>query len=66
MRDDYKLNGATKKIEVEVEVEVSNKIEAMEKYSKLTRSELINTAIKRFIVQHKDFLPPDAPRSSKG
>jgi len=59
MRDDYKMVGPTVKIEVEVEKEVAEKLAAMEKHAKLTKSELTNTALKRFITAHKDFLPAD-------
>jgi hypothetical protein len=62
MRDDYKMVGQTAKIEVEVEKEVAEKLAAMEKHSKLTKSELTNTALKRFITAHKDFLPADSHR----
>ena len=58
MRDDYKLKGPLSKLELELEKEVTELIIQMEKHSKLTRSELANTALKRFISQHKDFLPP--------
>jgi hypothetical protein len=59
MRDDYKMVGQTAKVEIEVEKEVAEKLAAMEKHSKLTKSELTNTALKRFIAAHKDFLPVD-------
>ncbi len=59
MREDYKLKGPAVKMEIEVEKDVAEKIAAMEKYSKHTRSELSNAALKRFISQHKDFLPPE-------
>ena len=62
MRDDYKLVGDRGKLEVEVEKAVYETLLAMEQYSKLTRSELTNTAIKRFISSHKDFLPPEETR----
>lgn len=58
MKSDYKIKVATAKLEVEVEKEIVEQLGQMEAYSKLTRSELTNTALKRFIVQHKDFLPP--------
>jgi hypothetical protein len=58
MRDDYKLKGNTTKIEIEVEKETAEKILAMEKFTKIARGELANTALKRFISSHKDFLPP--------
>jgi hypothetical protein len=57
MRDDYKLKGNLLKLEVEVEKETAEKILEMEKHTKLTRSELANTALKRFISAHNDFLP---------
>lgn len=60
MRDDYKLTGKTTKIEAEVEQSVAETLKAMEQYSKLTLSELANTALKRFIASHKDFLPPNS------
>jgi hypothetical protein len=62
MRDDYKLVGEKAKLEIEVEKSVFETLLAMEQYSKLTRSELANTAIRRFISSHKDFLPPDETR----
>lgn len=59
MRDDYKIKGPTVKIEIEVEKTIADKLASMEKYSKHTRSEITNTALKRFICSHKDFLPPE-------
>ncbi len=59
MRDDYQLKGPKAKLEVEVEAPVAEALAAMEKHSKLTRSEITNTALKRFITAHKDFLPPE-------
>jgi hypothetical protein len=63
MRDDYKLVGDKTKLEVEVEKDVHEKLLAMEKFSKISRSELANTALKRFISSHKDFLP-ESPHSA--
>jgi hypothetical protein len=57
MLNGYKLNGPTRKIEVEVELEVAEKLLKMEQFAKLTKSEIANTALKRFISTHKDFLP---------
>ncbi len=62
MRDDYKLKGKTKKADIEFEAEVIDTLEKMERYSKLTVSELVNTAVKRFITAHKDFLSPEDRR----
>ncbi len=59
MRDDYKIKEVTGKLEVEVEKKVIDRLILMEGYSKLTRSEITNVALKRFISQHKDFMPPD-------
>lgn len=59
MKDDYKLKGTTAKIEINVEKDVAEILLAMEKHSKFSCSELTNTALKRFISAHKDFLPRD-------
>jgi metal-responsive CopG/Arc/MetJ family transcriptional regulator len=64
MLDEYKLKGATKKLDIEIETEIAEKLMLMEQHSKLNRSEIVNTALKRFISHHKDFLPMDS--SSKG
>ena len=58
MRDDYKMDGPVEKIQIEVEKSTAETLKAMEKYSKHTLSELANTALKRFVSAHKDFLPP--------
>ncbi len=58
MRDDYKIKNPTVKLEVQVEKEVQETLVQMEKHSKHTVSELVNTAIKNFIARHKDFTPP--------
>lgn len=58
MRDDYKITAKTEALQVTIEADLVLKLAAMEKHTKLTQSELANTAIKRFISQHKDFLPP--------
>ena len=59
MRDQYKITEKTVKFEIEVEKEVVETLKAMEGYSKHTVSELANTALRRFISAHKDFLPSD-------
>lgn len=63
MKDDYKFKTATIKIEIEVEEEVARKISTMETFTKISKSELTNTALKRFISSHKDFLPFEEARS---
>lgn len=62
MREDYKMSGKTTRIEIEIEKEVAEKLLTMEKHTKLSQSELANTALKRFISSHKDFLPPEERR----
>lgn len=58
MKDDYKVAGTTSTISVEIEKEVADKLKRMSEYKKLTESDIANTALKRFISTHKDFLPP--------
>ncbi len=57
MKDDYKIQGPVSELKVELEREVVEVLKAMETHSKIPCSELANTAIKRFISAHKDFLP---------
>ncbi|MBC7384909.1 MAG: hypothetical protein H7301_01955 [Cryobacterium sp.] len=59
MRDDYKIVKSIDSLNLEVEAGVTNILRAMEAHTKLTVSELANTALKRFISAHKDFLPSD-------
>jgi len=40
-------------------------LRAMSDFSKFTTSELVNTALKRFMSQHKDFLPHGYGKSGK-
>jgi hypothetical protein len=65
MRDDYKIEGAKKKVEIEIEAHVASLLESMSQHTKLTPSEISNTALKRFIAAHKDFLPARNPTASK-
>ncbi|MFZ9595370.1 MAG: hypothetical protein ACO3A2_04765 [Bdellovibrionia bacterium] len=64
MLDDYKLKGRTRRIEIDLEEEVAENLLKMEKHKKLSKSEIANTALKRFIVSHKDFLPASDQKSS--
>lgn len=57
MRDDYRLSEPLKKLEIDVEADVVETLEKMSAHTELTLAELANTAIRRFISQHKDFLP---------
>ncbi len=60
MREDYKMQGQTKKVEVSVEIETAECLIKMAAHTKLTTDEIVNTALKRFIATHKDFLPPSS------
>ena len=60
MKEDYKIKAPTKKIEIEVETKVAEQLIAMEGFTQIKVSEIANTALKRFISQHKDFLPKSA------
>ena len=57
MKSDYPLKGDTEKVMIELEKSVVEIIKEMENYTKHSFSELTNTAVKRFIGSHKDFLP---------
>ena len=57
MRDDYKLVGPTAKISAEVEQGIFEAISAMAEHTGFSVAELTNTALKRFVSGHKDFLP---------
>ncbi|MBS1963446.1 MAG: hypothetical protein JST04_14620 [Bdellovibrionales bacterium] len=59
MLDDYKITKPTGSISLQIESQVIEMLQAMEKYKKITVSELANTALRRFIGSHKDFLPND-------
>ena len=57
MKDDYVLKGQTIQVTIKLEQEVADTLKKMSEYTKYGESELINTAIKRFIAVHSDFLP---------
>lgn len=57
MKEDYPLKGETIAITIQLEVEVADKLKKMSTYTKLSESEIMNTATKRFIAVHSDFLP---------
>lgn len=58
MKGDYKIVGKSVKFETQIEEEVFQVLKQMSEFSKHSISELTNTALKRFIASHKDFLPP--------
>jgi hypothetical protein len=57
MKEDYVLKGPTTTLQIELEKEVAETLKKMSEFSKFKESELVNTAIKRFIAVHSDFLP---------
>lgn len=60
MKSDYKIQGKTVKLDVTVEGHVAELLQKMVGFSKHSADEIVNTALKRFIAAHKDFLPPEA------
>ncbi len=57
MKEDYPLKGSTVQCTIQLEKEVAETLKQMAEYSKLSESEMVNTAVKRFISTHSDFLP---------
>lgn len=57
MREDYKIQGPVSKLSVEVQADVVEMLKAMEEHTSINISELTNTALRRFITAHKDYLP---------
>ncbi len=57
MKEDYKITVETKPLTVNIESEVVEILKKMSAYSKLSEAEIVNTAVKRFIAVHSDFLP---------
>ena len=57
MKDDYQLKGETSALTIDLESEVADILKKMAAYSKLSESEIVNTAVKRFIAVHSDFQP---------
>ena len=47
------------KVELELERTLSEQLSAMESFTKISKSELVTTALKRFISSHKDYFPDD-------
>lgn len=60
MKEDYALKGSTVQLTVTLEKEVAETLKTMTEVTKFKESELVNTAVKRFIATHSDFLPKKA------
>ena len=59
MRENYKITSPVGTVTLKLESEVIETLEVMEKHVKLPLNELVNTAVKRFISAHNDFLPDE-------
>jgi hypothetical protein len=49
----------TVRVELDLEKKIADQLRAMEEFTKIPKSEIVATALKRFISQHKDYFPPD-------
>ena len=58
MKEDYPLKNETISMTLKLEKDVADTLKKMSEYVKLSESEMVNTAVKRFIATHSDFLPP--------
>ena len=63
-KGEQKKTASTAKIELELESKLVEQISVMEKYTKISKSELVGTAVKRFISAHKDYFPDDYKSSA--
>jgi hypothetical protein len=52
-------SGTTVKVELELEKKLSEQLQVMETFTKIPRSEIVTTALLRFISAHKDYFPED-------
>lgn len=66
MREDYPITKPKDSITLEIEAKVIEQLKQMAKHTNLTEAEIANSALKRFIATHKDFLPPSAGGSKLG
>ena len=51
--------GPLVKVQYEIEKDVVECIQAMEKHTKINASLLVGQALRRYITHHKDYLPDD-------
>lgn len=57
MKEDYPLKGPTVELTIKLEKDVAETLKKMSVFSKFSEAEMINTAVKRFISTHSDYLP---------
>ncbi|MBI3544779.1 MAG: hypothetical protein HY075_16025 [Deltaproteobacteria bacterium] len=58
-KGETKKSGPTAKIELELEKTLIEQLQQMEGYTKISKSEIVTTALLRFISSHKDYFPPE-------
>lgn len=61
MRDPHKKLVLDAKVSVSLEKCVAECLTTMANHTKITADEIVNTALRRFIVTHKDYFPNNAP-----
>jgi predicted transcriptional regulator len=57
MKEDFPLKGEAVEVKFKIEKDLAEKLKKMSEFSKYSESEIANTAIKRFVATHSDFLP---------
>lgn len=58
-KDGNKAKGPVAKVELELEKNLVDQLLAMESHTKISKSDLVTTALKRFIASHKDYFPEE-------
>ncbi len=66
MREDYAFKTDATEVKLKLEVKVAELLTVMAKHTKLSEAEIANTAIKRFIATHRDFIPEKSGGSRSG
>ena len=61
MRDPDKKLNLSAPVAVKVEKCVAECLTIMADYTKISADEIVNTALRRFIVTHKDYFPGNVP-----
>ena len=61
MRDPAKKLNLESAVNVKLEKCVADCLKIMSDYTKIAADEIVNTALRRFIVTHKDYFPGNVP-----
>ncbi len=61
MRDPEKKLALESAVSVKLEKCVAECLNTMSSYTKISADEIVNTALRRFIVTHKDYFPDNSP-----